>query len=464
VSRDIGRFALRARRKKMRVGLDFGTTNSSAAVVANGQVRLVPLDPVNAAPDVLRSALFIARDARVFLGREAIDRYTAGNVGREIIYERAQVGTIEMTFAEVGTIKQDVYVRKDANAPGRLFLSIKMALPDSSYSGTNVFGTRWTIEELIALMLKRIRERVEEETGQSITEMVIGRPVNYAGNEAGNARALSRMQAAAELAGLRAVRFLPEPTAAAMHFASRSNQAGHVLVFDSGGGTLDITIMRVDSSGTHKVLATDGVAVGGDLMDRRIVMGKLLGHFGAGAELGPRRRPLPAFLLESLDGWQSIVELHSPRTLDVIDEAIATGNRPTQLRALRCLVRENYGLPLYEMVEAAKRRLSESQKVELAMDVAEIHFSQPLERWDFERLIGPDLRAVEACLLRAVSKSGLEPEDIDHVVRTGGSSRLPRYVQILETMFPKAHLMEQDVYTSVASGLAIAADTAVAVD
>ena len=117
----------------MRIGLDFGTTNSSAAVVDGAGVRLIPLDPINSSPEVLRSALFIGRDGRVFLGREAIDRYTQGNVGREIVYERAHVGQIKMTFAEIGTITQDVYVNVDANAPGRLFLSLKMALPDSSY-------------------------------------------------------------------------------------------------------------------------------------------------------------------------------------------------------------------------------------------------------------------------------------------------------------------------------------------
>ena len=441
----------------MRVGLDFGTTNSSAAIVEDGQVRLIPLDAVNATPEVLRSALFIARDGRVFLGREAIDRYTAGNVGREVQYGRAQVGTIEMTFAEVGTIKQDVYARVDINAPGRLFLSIKMALPDSAYTGTNVFGARWTIEELIALMLRRVKERIEDETGRKVDEMVIGRPVHYAPDPAGDARAVTRMQHAAELAGLRAVRFLPEPTAAAMHYAWRSTTTGTIVVFDFGGGTLDVTVMCLEQGGSYEVLATDGVPVGGDLMDRRIVMGKLLQHFGAGAELGPRRLPLPAFLLEHLDGWQSIVELHAPRALEIIDEAVTTGNRPKELRALRCLVRENYGLPLYEMVEAAKRRLSDADHVDLAMDLAEIRFSQRLERWDFERLIGPDVRAVEACLRRAIASAGLRPEDVDSVVRTGGSSRIPRYVQLLRTMFPGAQILEQDVFTSVASGLALAA-------
>ncbi len=76
----------------MRVGLDFGTTNSSAAVVRDGKIELVALDPMNNSPEVLRSALFISRDGRIFMGREAIDRYTQGNVGREVVYDRVKVG------------------------------------------------------------------------------------------------------------------------------------------------------------------------------------------------------------------------------------------------------------------------------------------------------------------------------------------------------------------------------------
>lgn len=447
----------------MRVGLDFGTTNSTAAVMHNGKVRLVPLDPSNRDPEVLRSALFIARDGRVFLGREAIDRYTQGNVGREVIYERTKVGEIEMTFAEIGTIRQGVFVDIDRNAPGRLFLSLKMALPDASYTGTSVFGSRWTLEELIATMLGQIKARVEASIGEPVDELLLGRPVHYGEERGADETALTRMRRAAELAGLRAVHFLPEPTAAALHYASRATTGGTVVVFDFGGGTLDVTVMRVEPSGAHQILATDGVAVGGDLLDRRIVMGKLLQHFGAGAELGPRRLPLPAFLLASLDGWQSIVELHQPRALGLLDEVVRTGNRQKELRALRCLVRENYGLPLYEMVESGKRRLSEADQVELKMEVAQIDFHQTLPRWDFERLIGPDVRAVEACLRRAIAAAGIEPAEVTSVVRTGGSSRIPRFVQMLQAAFPAAEIVEQDVFTSVASGLAIAAARALPV-
>ena len=94
-------------------------------------------------------------------------------------------------------------------------------------------------------------------------------------------------------------------------------------------------------------------------------------------------------LLEHLSEWQSIVDLTQPRYLQIIDEAIRTGDKPNELKALRTLVRENYGLPLYEEVERAKVRLSDARATTLGMDVPGIRFSDTLERWDFERLIGP---------------------------------------------------------------------------
>lgn len=439
----------------MQIGLDWGTTNSSAALYDGRSVRLLALDPISAAPEVLRSALFISREGEVALGRAAIDRYTEGNVGRQIEYQRTYIGTTELTLAEVGTVKQALFADIDVNAPGRLFVSIKLALADPSYTGTSVFGARWTIEELVALMLRRIAERVHELTGQTIDEIVIGRPVHYSTDPRRDQVAITRMRAAAELAGLKNVQFLAEPTAAALTYRRRNRRAQHVLVFDFGGGTLDVTITRIDADGRRAVLATDGVPVGGDLLDQRIVMGKLLPHFGAGAELGPRRLPLPAFLLEHLDGWQNIVEMHTPRTLDIIHEAILIGNKPQQIKALQALVRENYGLPLYEMVERGKRQLSEQTETLLSMHVSAINFDEVLARWDFERLIGPDVRAVATCLDRALEAAALKPQDIDVVLRTGGSSRVPRFVRLLEEKFGSDRLFDDGagIFTSVATGL-----------
>ena len=441
----------------MRVGLDFGTTNSSAAVYDGKRVRLLNLDPANTAPTIMRSTLFITREGVPFIGREAIDRFTEANVGREIEYEWRYVGESEVTLADFGTVMQALYAVVDANKPGRLFQSLKSHLRDSSFGGTDVFGVRYTLEALIAIVLRMILRQIEEQLGDEVTGMVVGRPVHYATDPQLDALAIERMRSACELAGLPPFTFLPEPTAAALSYASTAQAEQHVLVFDFGGGTLDVTVMRIDRHGAREVLATDGVPIGGDLLDRRIVMGKLLPHFGAGATLGPRKLPLPAGLLEHLSEWQTIVDLTQPRYLDIIDEAIRTSDKPNELKALRTLVRENYGLPLYEEVERAKVRLSDVRTTTIGMDVPGVQFTDTFERWDFERLIGPDAREVAACVDRAVAAAGLRHADIDVVLRTGGSSRIPRYVRILAEKFGEEKLQEMDVFTGVASGLAIAA-------
>src|SRR3954463_6292255 len=91
-ARAIGSFVMSTKEIPMRVGLDFGTTNSSAAVYDGTRVRLLNLDPINNSPTVMRSTLFITRAGVPSIGREAIQRYQEGNVGREIEYEWRYIG------------------------------------------------------------------------------------------------------------------------------------------------------------------------------------------------------------------------------------------------------------------------------------------------------------------------------------------------------------------------------------
>ena len=76
-----------------------------------------------------------------------------------------------------------------------------------------------------------------------------------------------------------------------------------------------------------------------------------------------------------------------------------------------------------------------------------------MSRREFERLIGPDARAVEQCIDRALDKAGLRPRDVDVVLRTGGSSRIPRFVRLLAERFGEDRLQEMDSFTSVGAGL-----------
>ena len=133
----------------MRIGLDFGTTNSGAAAFDGRRVRLFPLDPASHDPTVMRSTIYITRDQQVSIGQEAIDTYYRQNIGRPSRMMRQYVGQIEVTFGDVGSVKgypirpatfiRDVYVLVGELTPGRMLHSLKSELA-SSYRGTIVFG------------------------------------------------------------------------------------------------------------------------------------------------------------------------------------------------------------------------------------------------------------------------------------------------------------------------------------
>src|SRR5260370_40544846 len=185
----------------MRIGMDFGTTNSGVAVYDGQRVHVLDLDPV-AQSSTMRSVIYLTRENELHVGQAAIDRYNAQNINRERRMVRKTVGRIEMTFAEVGKVATDVHVMIDELEPGRLIRSPKSALA-TPYNGTLIYGKKYTLEELIALYLRAVRERASMLLDQDVTEVVLGRPVHFVSAETDEADqwAQDRRRTAAKLAG-----------------------------------------------------------------------------------------------------------------------------------------------------------------------------------------------------------------------------------------------------------------------
>ncbi|MGI8552726.1 MAG: Hsp70 family protein [Dehalococcoidia bacterium] len=444
---------------ELSVGLDFGTSNSSVAVYDGEKLALVPLDPE--APDVavMRTLLYLARDGGVYYGQAALDRYLEQNVGRPVKLERRYVGTSEMTFASTGTITKDTHALVDVNEPWRLFQSIKTFLPDSTFKGTNVYGTFYTLDELIAQLTREMLARVERFTGSPVARLTVGRPVHFSDVPENDRLSRERQEAAFGRLAVPVVRYLEEPVAAAYEYARNAAASRRALVFDFGGGTLDVTVIHT-RKGVPEVLATGGVPVGGDLLDRRIVETHLLAHFGEGATVGRRQMPLPRYIFGRLLHWQSMALLNRPDTVEVIRNAIAESDRPGQLKALLTLISRTYGLELFRTVEETKRLLSERQFTTLEFQREGIDVREPLSRADFESAIHAQFVEVERCVLDTVARSGVRANAIDAIVTTGGSSRIPLFRQMLQQHFPAAELAERSAFTSVAAGLAVAGASA----
>ena len=450
----------------MRIGLDFGTTNSGAAVFDGRRVRLFPLDPASRDPTVVRTVLYVTRDHQVFIGQEAVDAYYRQNVGRPSKMVRQYVGEIEMTFAELPPIFKEVYILVDELTPGRLLHSLKSELA-SAYEGTTIFGRRYELEELIALYLRELRQRVAAETGQPVDSVVLGRPVHFARGEAevDHRRAEDRLRRAAEMAGFRDVAFELEPVAAALHYELTAGEPQNVVVFDFGGGTLDVTVMRIGGPAERRIFASGGVGIAGDAFDQRIIEGLMLDHFGRGSTWGEDAAPFPNHYTDALVHWQTIPELNRPETLHFLRLAQLTGSHPARVRALESLLINNYAIRLIDAVERAKVALSTTRLalIRLTGEDADgpadrpIDVWQPVTRSQFEALIADATRRVEACVLDTLERSGLGMGEIDTVVRTGGSAQIPCFIDMLGRIFGPDRVVLSDVFSGVTAGLAIRA-------
>ena len=442
----------------MRIGLDFGTTNSGAAVFDGRQVHVFPLDPSSHDPTVIRSTLYVTREHQAFIGREAIDTYYRQNAGRPSQMMRQYIGEIEMTFAELPTFVKEVYVLVDKLTPGRLLHSLKSEL-SSDYQGTTIFGRSYELEELIATYLREIRQRVEAETGQAVDGVVLGRPVHFVGGGAAadSQRAEDRLRRAAGMAGFRDVAFELEPVAAALHYELTAGEPQNVVVFDFGGGTLDVTVMHIGEPGRRRVFATGGVGIAGDAFDQRIIEGLLLEHFGRGSTWGDDGDPFPNQYTDALVHWQTIPELTRPETLHFLQMAQLTGSHPARVRALESLLVDNHAIRLIDEVERAKVALSTAHFTLIRLTGQDIDVWQPVTRSQFEALIAEAARRIEACVLDTLERSELEVDEIDTVVRTGGSAQIPCFIDMLGRIFGPEKVVLSNVFSGVTAGLAIRA-------
>ena len=140
-------------------------------------------------------------------------------------------------------------------------------------------------------------------------------------------------------------------------------------------------------------------------------------------------------------------------TASVMQRMVLPDEGAIKFKRLYDLIKQNYSYQVFEAIKAFKAELSVSDSA--VLDIPEIDIEVRLDRWEFELMITDRLFELEQAVSLILDKAGLEAEDIDLVLRTGGSSLIPAVKDILENQFP-GKVVEHDPFTSVAAGLAIA--------
>jgi hypothetical chaperone protein len=456
------------------LGIDFGTTNCSAAVMRDGQMELVPLEDGNT---VLPSMLCITRDKEIHFGRSAVRHYLELTRNTPIRYKFTDLRALTSKFA--GEIAREETISsenglvivsnagedEDLDTPARLFQSIKTGLRDISLQGTTVYGTYYATEELIALVLCHIREQAEIYLGEPVRAAVIGRPVTYAqvrpelltDAEMTDRTASERMLVAARLAGMNYCALEFEPVAALRHLRRYMPTGGRVLVFDFGGGTLDLALANVPAQGSPEIIMTSGLLIGGDDFDSAIMQHYMLKHFGANTTLTAKELPFPPNLLEPLLHWQTIPLLATPTNAAHLVEIQRQSNSPQVVVNLRTLIQQGLGFELFQAIEAAKIRLSVTTETDLVFNERGLHLQEHLTRSGFVIAISEYLERIERKLLYLLEQSNMTPEGVDCVLMTGGSSLVMIVQAIVKRIFGPDKVLVADPFTSIATGLGVVA-------
>jgi hypothetical chaperone protein len=419
------------------VGFDFGTTNCALAVVApRGLPQLAHFSGPDGDVATFRSILYFDRDER--------------NAPVEV-------------HAGPGALLH--YLEREEH-DGRLVQSLKSFLTSRLFGATRIFGQTYRLEDLIALLARKLREEAERSLGTPIARAVVGRPVHFVGAESDEDDALAqrRLEAALHNAGFRDITFELEPVGAAYHYERGLDRDERILIADFGGGTSDFSLLWVGPSHRSRrseaILGHDGVGVAGDAFDGKIVRHKVAPLLGRGSEfesLYGRRLPVPGWIYVHLERWHHVSFLKSPRTMQLLLDLRREAVSPEKLDALVRIVDQDLGFMLYRAVERAKRDLSESETARLRLQHDVLTLDAELTRAEFDAWIADELAQIAGCVDRLLARSGVSPEQVDRVFMTGGSSFVPAVREIFERRFGAEKLRGGQELTSVASGLALRA-------
>lgn len=451
------------------IGIDFGTTNSSAAICDESGVRQIALDQ---GLDIMPSATYLDRRFQALTGQGAILTYVADNTGRtvefvpEVIGEESEWHTpiTAGSNAPLATRGRPIYgpAMEDSGLKGRLFMGVKRLLGDQRSPRLAVFDRNFRLAALITPILKSIRERIAIETLPELG-VCVGCPVNYEGRDRHkNQTALQRMTDALGFAGISRHEFIEEPVAAARSYLQGRDIEGleHVLTADFGGGTLDLCVMKISEVGKFEVIATHGLALGGVHIDQRLLrklIFPLLGEGGHWMRRTDQGEAIARFPFEDfaplLLNWAVSHQLNQNRFTSLVKQAIdGGGEHLPAFERLMDYIRQNLGFLVFQAISQCKIALSETDQA--LLDIPELDISIPLTRREFEWLIDDLLEQLSQAVHRTLELADLKADGIDLVLRTGGSSEIPAVIDLLDCFFP-GRVVRHDTFGSVSKGLAI---------
>ncbi|MGP4086034.1 molecular chaperone DnaK, partial [Streptomyces sp. KR55] len=331
------------------VGIDLGTTNSVVCVLEGGEPTVITnAEGARTTPSVVA----FAKNGEVLVG-EVAKRQAVTNVERTVRSVKRHMGDAQWRFPETGSID----------------------------------GKQYRAQEISARVLQKLKRDAEAYLGEDVTDAVITVPAYF------NDSQRTATKEAGEIAGLKVLRIINEPTAAALAYGLDKENDQTVLVFDLGGGTFDVSLLEI-GEGVVEVKATNGdTHLGGDDWDQRIV-----DHL--------------------------VKQFKNNYGVDLSKDKMAVQR-------------------LREAAERAKIELSSSSETTVnlpyitASAEGPLHLDEKLTRAQFQQLTADLLERCKTPFHNAIKDAGIKVSDIDHVILVGGSTRMPAVTDLVRELTGK---------------------------
>lgn len=406
-----------------RLGIDFGTSNTAAALMAGDRPYLIPVEP---GETTLPTSVFFdpVREATLY-----------GNAANRALIEGRE---------------------------GRFMRALKSVLGTPLMQERRVMGhERLTLIEVVARFLSTIRERAEAATGQTITAALSGRPVRFhSTDDARNIRAQDDLAQAYALAGFSDVAFLHEPEAAALT-AQPLDDGTYGLIVDIGGGTSDFSIFERAGNGV-RIIASHGVRIGGTDFDRLLSSAHVMPQLGRGHdlknEMGPGTHLAPNALFNDLATWEKIAFLYTPETLRTVKlfRKLAVERKPFE--RLYDVIESELGHDIAFAVEAGKIAANAAD-ARIDLSVVQKGAGIPLTTVQMTDTLAGAVAGIGDAARATLAQADIPADRIGRMVFVGGSSLMQPVQASMTDLFPQARTETAAAFTAVAEGLAIAAAT-----
>ena len=412
------------------LGIDFGTTNTVVALADGaGPAHLVR---------------FPAPEGELFAFRSCLSFHAGDRPNDRAI--------------AAGPWAIEAYVEDPAET--RFIQSFKSFAASESFTETQILGRRFRIEDLLSPFLLKLRAYADAGMAELPSLVIVGRPVTFAGAAPREPLALSRYETACERIGFSEILYAYEPVGAAFFFARELDHDATVLVGDFGGGTSDFSIIRFERQGGEIVshpLGRSGVGVAGDAFDYRIIDNLVSPALGKGSSYMSfgKTLPIPNRYYSTFARWDQLALMRASRDMREIRALDREATEPEQLARLIEVLDENYGYQLYRAVSRLKEALSSKEAAEFAFEAGSISLKGGVKRATFEGWIAPELRLIEKAVDEALANAILQPEQVDRIFLTGGSSLVPAVRAIFHRRFDPSRIETGAELESIASGLAL---------